>query len=251
MRNFPSLIIFFIFLAASPGNRVSWATGAEPFAVVELFTSEGCSSCPPADALLRTLTAEARNSQARIFPLSFHVDYWNDSGWVDPFSSSAFSERQRLYAKINKARNIYTPQIIVNGTQAFAGYNFDLARQSLNQALIQPATIEIELEIISNLSAANSLAINYHVTGAMHNHSLNIAVVERGLSDDVLKGENAGLRLSHDNVVRSFTTIKLKKFHGTMTVVIPQNVKVKNASLIGFVQNPSDMVILGAASLDL
>ena len=92
-----------------------------------------------ADALLRTLTAEARNSQARIFPLSFHVDYWNDSGWVDPLAAARSASASGLYAKINKARNIYTPQIIVNGTQAFAGYNFDLARQSLNQAL-QPAS---------------------------------------------------------------------------------------------------------------
>src|ERR1700761_4599853 len=85
-------------------------------AVVELFTSEGCSSCPPADAALAEIVADARKSGAPIFPLAFHVDYWNNLGWTDRFSDPAYSRRQSDYARARKADDLYTPQMIVNGT---------------------------------------------------------------------------------------------------------------------------------------
>jgi len=93
----------------------------EPVAVVELFTSEGCSSCPPADRILSRLTAETQRDHRRIYTLSFHVDYWDRLGWRDPYSSSANSDRQRQYAELMKLQSVYTPQMIVNGRIEFVG----------------------------------------------------------------------------------------------------------------------------------
>ncbi|OGX27093.1 MAG: hypothetical protein A2787_04825 [Omnitrophica WOR_2 bacterium RIFCSPHIGHO2_01_FULL_48_9] len=251
MRFFKITLIFLSLFVSQLATTARPVNAAEPFAVVELFTSQGCSDCPPADALLRALTEDAYASKARIFTLSFHVDYWNNLGWVDPFSSAQFTERQRLYAKINKARTVYTPQLIINGTRAFAGYNYDLAQQSLSEVLSEPAAVALELEIFPGRAITDSLELSYDVTGAAPSDLLHIALVERGLTSDISSGENAGLRSAHHNVVRSFQTISLKKSHGMTEINIPQGVVLKNASLIGFVQNPNDMIISGAAGLDL
>ena len=112
----------FVFLLIS-GVMVSHAEETkEPFAVLELFTSEGCSSCPPADRLLSEMVQQARSSNPRIIPLEFHVDYWNYLGWVDPFSERRFSQRQREYGQAFQSSTVYTPQVIVNGKEEFGGY---------------------------------------------------------------------------------------------------------------------------------
>ena len=92
-----------------------------PFAVVELFTSEGCSSCPPADNLLGEIVKDAQKGQQRVYCLSFHVDYWNSLGWRDPYSDPAFSRRQREYARAFESVQVYTPQMVVNGSTGFVG----------------------------------------------------------------------------------------------------------------------------------
>ncbi|MEL7087271.1 MAG: DUF1223 domain-containing protein, partial [Planctomycetota bacterium] len=106
-----------------------------PFAVVELFTSEGCSSCPPAEAVLNRLDRDARQGHQRIFTLAFHVDYWNRLGWTDPFSDRAYSDRQRDYAVTLRERSIYTPQMVVNGTTGFVGSHARRAGQEIGRAL--------------------------------------------------------------------------------------------------------------------
>src|SRR5438045_1264832 len=112
-----SLILGAVVLVMSAGQ--AWAS--EPFAVVELFASEGCSSCPPADNLLAELTQQAHAQGRQIFTLSFQVDYWNNLGWVDPFSSAQFTQRQYQYANTLETSSVYTPQMIVNGQYAFVG----------------------------------------------------------------------------------------------------------------------------------
>src|SRR5262245_18067196 len=114
----------FVVLAAATVEDAGDAPAA-PFALVELYTSEGCSSCPPADALLSKLVDAARRDGSRVFALAFHVDYWNRLGWRDPFSDPAFSERQSMYAKSFEPR--YTPQMVVNGVQSFVGSDERLA----------------------------------------------------------------------------------------------------------------------------
>lgn len=118
----------------------------DAFAVVELFTSEGCSSCPPADRLLGDFVDDARNNDKRIFALAFHVDYWNYLGWEDIYASSEFSDRQRTYAEALKTNRIYTPQMIVNGNDEFVGSNRNRAKKSIRSALKKAAGIRITLQ---------------------------------------------------------------------------------------------------------
>src|ERR1043166_2480441 len=129
------------------------------FALLELFTSEGCSSCPPADRLLPQLAAENPN----IIPLSMHVDYWNHLGWTDPFSNAEFSERQRLYAGQFHLESIYTPQLIVNGEYELVGSNRTAADQDIKKVLNEKAGVEITIDEIKKQDG--KLSISSTLTG--------------------------------------------------------------------------------------
>jgi hypothetical protein len=123
---------------ASGARADSGATRARVPVVVELFTSEGCSSCPPADALLARLDKTQPVEGAEVIPLAMHVDYWNQLGWADPFSSHQFSERQGEYAAAFGKEDVYTPQMVVDGVKEFNGSNSSLARETIGKAAREP-----------------------------------------------------------------------------------------------------------------
>lgn len=219
-------------------------TGA--VAVVELFTSEGCSSCPPADRLLRTLVKESRMQNRPVYALSFHVDYWNQLGWTDPYSDAAYSRRQRQYSHALGV-DTYTPQIVVNGREAMVGSRSRTVRRSIQSALEDPAQVHVAIAIDSTTAP---LRVGYRLDGPVSaDADLRLAVVERGLSQDVKRGENAGRTLRHANVVRSFTTVSAKH-SGTAELPLPDAVDPTNASVMAYVQTPSGP-ILGADRVDL
>lgn len=205
----------------------------EPFAVVELFTSEGCSSCPPADKFLSELVADAQKTGKRVFPLAFHVDYWNRLGWTDPFSSAQFSDRQRAYAGKFGIRSAYTPQMIVNGSEEFVGSDRERAKRAIDAVLRRPATVEVKLRWHDG-------TVEYEVTGAPSGSVLNLAIVERDLVTNVKSGENSGRTLRHDNVVRVFVSKPTGKGAATLPAT-------PNASVIGYVQDAGKLTVLGAA----
>ena len=240
-------LLCLIFLLMCPAA----AQAAQPFAVVELFTSEGCASCPSADAFFRELTAQAREDGLKIYTLGFHVGYQNDLNWTDPFSQEAFSDRQRAYANINKGKAAYTPQMVVNGQSAFSGNNFDLAQKAVNLALGVAPGAELKLSRLDYDEKKRRLSVSYLASGNSADAALKIAIVERGLVSDVTNGENAGLRLRHENTVRKFESKNLKSPQGTLVIVIPKEVDIKNASLVGFLQNSRTLVILAADGFDL
>lgn len=212
------------------------ATGlvaAEPFAVVELFTSEGCSSCPPADALFNELAR-----QPRVFALAYHVDYWNSLGWKDPFSKPEFTRRQETYAKTR----LYTPQMIVNGTEAFVGSDRSQATRAIAAALKRPATVELKLRWQDDRVA-------YEVTGAPAGSILHLALIESGLVQKVPRGENAGRTLRHDNVVRDSVSVTLDNA-ATGSARFQNATAADNHAIIGFVQISSSKQAIAAASID-
>jgi hypothetical protein len=233
------------------------AAAANGVAIVELFTSEGCSSCPPADELLAKLVASSRAKNAsdaaqRVYPLAFHVDYWNSLGWRDRFSGAAFSERQRQYASASKSNRIYTPQMIVNGTVEFVGSDAAAAKRAIAEAQSHAANVVVKLSpTVSN--ARNAYAIEYDLddvsrlpAGAV----LNVALVERSLETAVKHGENGGRTLKHDNVVRWFTTVAPKN-HDAVRIRLPDDLRRENASIIAYVQQQGPGGVLGAARCDL
>jgi hypothetical protein len=177
----------------SPEHRIT---------LVELYTSEGCNSCPPADRWLSGLPQEGVSPDIAVL-LAFHVDYWNQLGWPDRFSRPAFTDRQRDVAARASSGVIYTPQLVVDGRDLRQGYNTEHLRAKLAAINREKGQAEIRADI---RSSANEVRISgeVHVLGASNAKGAQtwIAAFENGLSSRVTAGENAGKRLNHDYVVR-------------------------------------------------
>ncbi len=220
----------------------------EPIAVIELFTSQGCSSCPPADRLLSEAVRAARQNGQRVYGLSFHVDYWDRLGWRDPFSQHAFTERQQQYSRQFALSSIYTPQGVVNGKQEFVGSNRSTLNRLLPSALQKVAPVEVWLD--KPVASSHQLTLPYRLDGDLSDLVLNIAIVSKTTSTNVERGENAGLVLSHDNVVRVFQTVAADK-SGQVTVKLPNDYVSATGAVIAYVQSRRTGAIVGADALDL
>jgi hypothetical protein len=177
--------------------------------LVELFTSEGCSSCPPADALLERLDRSQQVSGADLIVLSEHVDYWNDLGWKDPYASHEYSERQSAYAGQFGLRSIYTPQMIVDGHFEFVGSDERRAKDAIHNASKEMKT---PLSISSGLNDERT-AILHIETGPLPSSStaesvdIFLAIADESDESHVSRGENAGRTLIHVAVLRSLARI--------------------------------------------
>ncbi|MDX1440758.1 MAG: DUF1223 domain-containing protein, partial [Rubricoccaceae bacterium] len=190
-------------------------------AVAELFTSEGCSSCPPADALFAELA-----EREGVIALAFHVDYWNRLGWRDPYSQAAFSERQRAYAR-NLDGRVYTPELIVNGRVGLVGSRRHDVETAIADALKTASSISLKLEA----SAEDGVVIaRFIVNGVPDGAVLQLALVERSTSQDVSRGENRGRTLTHTNVVRVFDTVPAVS--GEQTLLLPDDLSPSNTRVV-------------------
>ena len=255
---------------ASASTEVSGAAlggkqgGATPV-IIELFTSEGCSSCPPADEVMARLAKTQPVPGAEIIALGEHVDYWNRLGWTDPFSSSEFSRRQREYASAFASDEVYTPQMIVDGETEFVGSNMAKARAAIAHAASMPkATVEIGRAEDQGAAkrGANSLKLAVSV-----NHlpaekpgdtaDVMLALTQDGLSSNVTRGENGGRRLTHDAVVRQLSLIgrvnpeEGGSFSAAPVINIPGDWNRKSVHVVVFVQERSSRRVLGCASTNL
>jgi hypothetical protein len=226
---------------------------AAGIAVVELFTSEGCSSCPPADDLLGELVKGAREDGRKVFALSFHVDYWNRLGWTDPYSDAAYSRRQNDYAAAFGSDRVYTPQMVVNGGEEFVGSDREKARKSIDAALKSPAAASVKLRLTDSGKKDDAgWTASYEVGSAPKGAVLNVALVERGLVSKVGRGENGGSTLRHENVVRFFRTVRLDETgKGEVELKPPAGLVRKNASVIAYVQQANNGAVVGAAAADV
>lgn len=218
------------------------------FAVVELFTSQGCSSCPPADANLSRLVEIARKRELPIYALSFHVDYWNYLGWKDPFSQRQFSERQRAYARALRSSRIYTPQMVVNGEKGFIGSNSKLMQQALIVALqtVPAANLQLSLN-----ETTEGLQISWKAEGLQGCDQINLAFVEKTAERKVTAGENRGRQLSHVNVVQLLKVIKTPQAAGSITIPTPEKLNWKKYRVVGYIQAPKTLQIKAATEAEL
>jgi len=198
----------YIHAASMPAESTSDETPRSPV-LVELFTSEGCSSCPPADALLEKLDRSQRASGADLIVLSEHVDYWNDIGWKDPYSSHEYSERQSAYATRFGLGSIYTPQMIVDGHSEFVGSDERRAREA-----IANATKVMKTPVSISSSLGDEQTVSLHIeTGPLSPSStaesagLFVAIADDSDESHVSRGENAGRTLKHVAVLRSLIRI--------------------------------------------
>lgn len=207
------------------------------FTLIELFTSEGCSSCPSADELVSKIRSENNKD---VYILSFHVDYWNRLGWKDVFSQAAFSERQQLYASHFSLEGVYTPQIVLNGTDQFVGSDENHLRSSLVNNTKQPSTLTIEV------TQTNNSDVHLVYNNANIDEFLNIAFVQPEAVTDVKRGENGGRKLHHVNIVREFKTIEAAG-SGNLDLKVPAELRELPFKIIAYTQQKKSFKITGAA----
>jgi hypothetical protein len=193
-------------LLLTVGAGPSAQTTASPVPViVELFTSEGCSSCPPADQLLSELVRTQPVKNALIIGLGEHVDYWDHQGWRDPFSSALFSARQSAYAAAHRASDeVYTPQMIVDGTRVFVGQDRAAALDAIGRAAIAP---KAPVQFTWTDGASLSLHVRTEAGPSSAGAQAVLAIIEDDLSSSVTRGENSGRHLTHSAVVRQLAEI--------------------------------------------
>ncbi len=214
--------------------------------IVELFTSEGCSSCPPADQILKQLIASPPVDGVTVIGLSEHVDYWDRLGWKDPFSDALFSRRQTDYAAHapgGGGDNIYTPQMIVDGGDGFVGSDRAKALNAIRKAAAQPKR---SITLAWSTTQPGKLDIDVPAGGERQSSTVFMATTEDGLSTRVTRGENSGHTLAHDGVVRRL--VELGKTDGTgayrATVPAPfDHIATRaNARIVVFAQRPGGAI---------
>ena len=225
--------------------------------LVELFTSEGCSSCPPADALLAKFDAERTVGGADVIVLEEHVDYWDRLGWKDPFSSPQWTARQQEYSNVFHNDGIYTPQMIVDGTAEFVGSREGQARRAIQAASERPKA-EIQLEPAALSPGRYELKISVRMippVPAPQDAVVWLAVTESGLHSNVSAGENAGESLHHAAIVRRLQSVGVVKrsadpaFAGACAIRLNSEWKRENVRFAVFLQDKKDLRVLGAATV--
>lgn len=233
--------------------------------IVELFTSEGCSSCPPADALLARLNNDQPVSGASIIALEEHVDYWDHLGWRDPYSGEKFTERQNSYAGAFQNAGVYTPQMVVDGRLEFVGSHERKARQAIAESAKAPKR-EVLVKVAAEAAGASEIPLEIHVekiSGLSREDrpEIFLAITESGLHSEVARGENAGRKLDHFGVVRSLERVGAGRaekdgntetgFSVTTRAKLASTWKRENLHVVCFIQDKHSRHILGATEIPL
>lgn len=229
---------------AAGSNEPAIGSKAKHTVLVELFTSEGCSSCPPADRLLTSFKNE-RSSE--VITLSYHVDYWNYLGWKDRFSSAEFTKRQESYARQFKLNSTYTPQMVVNGSAEFVGSNRAKAEDAIEDAAGASGSIALSLN-------GSRLTADIQGIAATSDATVYLAVAESRLFTKVGGGENTGASLEHSSVVRKLMSVGvLKKGEAALKLKldVPKDPdwKTENLKYVVFVQDDKSLKIQAVAAL--
>lgn len=239
--------------AVSAAADCAARSGTARAALVELYTSEGCSSCPPADRWLSSLAASGLGAN-KVVPLAFHVDYWDYIGWKDEFASARHSERQREMARLKRSTLVYTPQVLLSG-EDFRGWG---SRRELAARLAaingRAPGADIDLGTRPAAKAGVEISATASLRGTASNAALYLALRENRLANDVKAGENDGRRLEHDYVVREL--IGPLPFSGTgkaearRALTLRPDWKRPDLGLVAFVQDAASGEVLQAVALD-
>ena len=219
-------------------------SGARTTALVELYTSEGCSSCPPAERELARLR-EALDPDAAALALALHVGYWDYTGWKDPYAQAAFAERQGWLAHANRQPTLYTPEFFVGGAEL--GPRDGALRARVRRLNTKPAAAKIRLE--AGIAADGALALVAEARAADEPAALYVALTESGLVSTVTRGENSGRRLEHDHVVRAWIgPVRLVDGRARLAraIALPAGWNRTQLELVAFVQDERSGTVLQA-----
>lgn len=236
---------------ALAASSCSVASGSGTTALIELYTSEGCDSCPPADRWLSTLKGSKR-LPAQAVPLALHVDYWDKLGWQDRYASPQFSRRQSEQVRLRGGRTVYTPQVLLDGRD-FRDWQDNGAFANAVRAInARPAKASLSLHLHSD--KAGEWLVDLSGVAPNANVAAYVAVYENGLSSDVAAGENRGKRLSHDFVARNLIgPLKIGsggRFQHTLPITIGSGIDYAKAGVAVFLQDAASGEIYQAVALD-
>jgi hypothetical protein len=236
----------------SPTPRPQGAAGAQVPVLVELFTAEGCSSCPPADAVLEKLIDAQPAAGVQIVGLGEHVDYWDRLGWKDRFSSAALTARQQKYANRSKSADIYTPQMVVDGQDAFVGSDLAAARRAIERAIAGPhGSVRISVdEAAANVAHVALVVTSLPASAAGDRADLLVAITEDRLRTEVKRGENQGRTLTHAAVVRDMRTVAegvSSSSAAEATIKLASDWARPNLKVVAFVQERASRRVLATA----
>lgn len=226
-------LISFLGITLSVSNSTKVPT-KNTAVVLQLFTSQGCSSCPRADDFLETIKKEYATEN--VFVLSYHVDYWNYLGWKDPFSKPEYTNLQYKYGKKFNSNRVYTPQLIVNGKEHFVGSSKRKITKSITNNLKLESTNGLFFENITK--EFNKISFDYKVSGKIASKKLQIALVLENEITKVKRGENTNRTISNSNIVIHTLTKSITNLSGNLTIKVPENYKNKeNLTIIGFIED--------------
>jgi hypothetical protein len=246
-----------IALSAQPSTHLD-SNNAQPghrAVLVELFTSEGCSSCPSADALLQQVNGRYSDSGQLIVGVSEHVTYWNSLGWSDPFSSPTYTERQNAYGQRFHLDSVYTPQMVINGQEQIVGSNSAGLLRAIRK---EDQMSQMDVHIASASLDGNILTLDFSVSGTIPGKGAEIYAIlaDDKTSSNVLRGENSGRTLSHVSVARTITRVANLQEATELTIRLPLVGYVQQSSHLGrhlilFAQAPGFGQVLGVDALSL
>jgi hypothetical protein len=253
-----------VLAAAGVGCVPSATAGEAPRTVlVELYTSQGCSSCPAADAFVAALPSLGLPRE-RVVPLTFHVDYWNGLGWRDPFSSPEFTARQQSYADSGALRSptgkagltgLYTPQMIVDGTTHFPGSRREIALAEIRRAGATPPALDLTASAATNGDrAVVTLRTTARPAASADEWQARVALAARATRTEVERGENGGRTLEEAAVVRVLSPPSPVQPGGaplTITVTKPRDLRWSDVELVAFVQSPRTLRVAAAAKVPI
>lgn len=248
-----SLAVAALLPAAAPAAPCRAHSGPQQAALIELYTSEGCSSCPPADRWLAELAADPALS-GQVVPLALHVDYWDHLGWRDRFAQSGFSARQRALTAAQGSTTVFTPQVMVNGRTALNWSRSPAFRQHIAAINARLATVDLTLEIIPT-----SGAWQVQIQGRLQPHlsaaraGVFVALYQNGLASPVTAGENAARQLRHERVTRALIgplpVAAEGRFAHDHRFRLPAEAESRDLGVAAFVQDQTDGQVWQALAL--
>ncbi|ADB40229.1 DUF1223 domain-containing protein [Spirosoma linguale] len=239
-------LLTFLALFGTAFTKSPVKPASQPVVVLELFTSQGCSSCPAADRALQAITQQAARSGQKVYGLSFHVDYWNRLGWQDPFSNKLFTDRQRQYDRVLNSKT-YTPQLIINGRQDVIGGQKGKIEQAIQAIQQQPASAFVGVD--GSVARDTKQVTVHYALSAAGPYRVNVALVQKEARTEVRNGENSGRTLVNTNVVRQFKTIDKAEQSGSVTLPLLTSLTSDETVVLVYVQRTDNGQVVGAKQL--
>lgn len=215
--------------------------------VLELFTSQGCSSCPPADKVLKEINDNMDSEY--VIPIAYHVDYWNYIGWKDPFSTKEFTDIQRYYGQKFRSNSIYTPQLIINGNEHVVGSNEVTIHKKIKRYLKKSS--KFKLDISETIKEENGITISFNINGKVNNSILEALIVLDEITTNVTRGENRNRTVVNSNIVVARTVGNINKNSGNIHIKTPKIINQEDKLRLVLVLKNEELYVQTATQIKL